>query len=394
MAPKKTKIKLAHIVTVPRTFGFLHGHVAYMKAQGFDIHCISSPGDLLIKFGQQEHVPVYAVKMFRRITPVHDLFAVLKLCQTIYRISPVIVNTHTPKAGLLGMIAAFLMGVPVRVYNMRGLPCTTVTGGRRLLLQWTEMIACLLAHKVICVSHSIRQLVVSEGICPEKKIKVLVNGSGQGVDASNRFNPAHIGEEARKRIRKKYSIPVDAIVAGFVGRIVIDKGVLELAEAWRILRDEFPKFHLLVVGPFEPLDPIPAEVKDLFCRDSRIHLTGVLFDTPPLYAAMDILALPTYREGFSNVLLEAAAMELPVVATSVPGSIDAVEEDITGKIVQLGDPKALANALRLYLLDPELRRKHGVAGRERVLRDFRPEMIWEAQYQEYVSLMRKKGLVS
>ena len=392
MTESKEAVKLLHITTVPMTLGFLSGQVGYMKQQGLKINALSSPGELLDKFAEREQVSVYAVEMPRRITPIKDLFAILQLWQSISKIRPQIVHAHTPKGGLLGTISAWLARIPIRIYHMRGLPLMTATGYKRWLLWWSEKIACTLAHQVFCVSHSLREVAISENLCPADKIKVLLGGSSNGVDATTRFNRSSLALDTRQEIRRKYGIHTNAVVVGFVGRIVRDKGIEELATAWKILREEFLDVHLLIVGPFEPQDPISSDVEDLLKSDPRIHLVGMDWNTPPLYAAMDILTLPTYREGFPNTPLEAAAMQLPVVATRIPGCIDAVQDHVTGLLVPPRDAEGLTEAIRLYLQHPELRDQHGKAGRDRVVLSFRQEAIWEALYQEYIRLIKAKGL--
>lgn len=385
-------VRLVHITTVPQSLGFVRGQAGFMRCLGFDAQAISSPGNSLDLFGEHEYAVVHAVEMPRQIMPFHDVRALLQLWCHLHRIHPVIVHAHTPKGGILGMVSAWCAHSPIRIYHMRGLPYMTASGWRRLLLQWTEKLACRLAHEVLCVSHSLREVAVADGICPPEKIRVLLGGSGNGVDASGRFTPDHGREENRLRVRKQLEIPDAALVVGFVGRIVRDKGLVELVAAWRDVRQEFPEAHLLVVGPFEPRDPIPPDTEARLRADARVHLLGAVDETPPLYAAMDLVVLPTYREGFPNVPLEAAAMELPVVATRIPGCVDAVQDGVTGTLVPPRDAAALAEAIRSYLADPELRREHGRAGRERVLRDFRQEDIWEAIYQTYVRLLREKGI--
>lgn len=385
-------IRILHVTTVPLSLKFLRGQVGFMKAQGFEIHAISSPGPELRAFGDQEGVAVHAVEMPRRITPLRDLAAVGRLRAVLRRIRPHLVHAHTPKGGLLGMVAAWLARVPVRIYHMRGLPLMTATGAKRQILRTTERVACRLAHRVLCVSHSLREVALAEGLCRPDKIAVLTGGSGNGVDACGRFDPVLIGAEDRLAGRDRLRIPPEAVVAGFVGRIVRDKGLVELAEAWKALRESVPNLHLLIVGDFEPRDPVPPEVEDLLRNDPRIHLAGWVSDLTALYGVMDLVVLPTYREGFPNVPLEAAAMALPVVATRIPGCIDAVADGATGTLVPPRDANALAAAIRQYLVDPDLRRSHGQAGRERVLHDFRQEVIWDALYQEYVRLLREKDI--
>lgn len=385
-------IKLLHITTVPDSLYFLANQVGYMKTRGFEVQALSSPGELLDKFAAQEDITVHAIEMPRRITPIQDIRSIFRLWQCIGQIQPQIVHSHTPKGGLLGMIAAWIARVPVRVYHIHGLPLMTAKGYKRLLLRWSEKLSCLLANQVFCVSHSIREVVVSEGLCPTAKVKVLLRGSINGVDAINRFNQANVGETNRQELCNQYDIPPDALVVGFVGRIVRDKGMAELVSAWKTLCKEFPKLHLLMVGDFEPQDPVPPEAEHSLKNDSRIHITGMAWNTPQLYAAMDVLVLPTYREGFPVVPLEAAAMQLPIVATRIPGCIDAVQDGVTGTLIPPRNVEALVEAIRAYLQNPELRLQHGQAGRDRVLRDFRQEAIWEVLYQEYVKLLQTKGL--
>lgn len=387
--------RLVQMTTVPMSLSFLEGQIEHVKGKGFDVHVISSPDKALDEFGQCMQVKTHELPMERRITPFRDLFALFRLSRQLRRLRPHIVHGHTPKGGLLSMLGSWWSGVPVRIYHIHGLPMVTATGIKRLLLKWSEKISCLHASHVYCVSESVRKVAVAEGLCPAAKVKVLLNGSINGIDAAKRFNPDRYDANIRAEIRQKYGIPADAVVIGFVGRIVRDKGIIELAQAWKSLRQEFPNAHLLLVGGFEPHDPIPAEIERQLKEDERTHMAGWLgaADIPKLCLAMDVLALPSYREGFNTVLLEAAAMRLPVVASRVPGCIEGVVEEQTGALVPAYDPNALAAALKTYLNDADLRIRHGLAGRERVLREFRPEDMSEAIYQEYVTLLAEKGIV-
>jgi glycosyltransferase involved in cell wall biosynthesis len=373
------------------TLRFLHGHVGFMKEQGVEVLVISSPGPDLEAFGATERVGVYAIEMPRRITPTRDLRAVCRIWRQIRLVRPEIVHAHTPKGGLLATVAAWLARIPVRVYHIHGLPMLTAAGPRRLLLRWSERVACRLATQVLCVSNSVRRVAIAERLCPAAKIKVLAGGTINGVDAAGRFNPANLGPEVRHTVRGQQGIPMDALVVGFVGRIVRDKGMVELVGAWQVLRERFPSLHLLIVGPFEAHDPLPPVTVQVLRADARIHLVGLEWKTPPLYAAMDLLVLPTYREGFPTVLLEAGAMELPVVATRVPGCTDAVVDGQTGLLAEPRDIPSLIERISTYLVDSERRRRHGHAARERVLQEFGPELIWEATWQEYVRLMTNAG---
>lgn len=385
------KPTVLHVTTVPMTLRFLAGHVAHARSKGFEVHALSSPGEALDAFGRDMDIEVHAVRMPRRITPLVDLSALWRIVRVIRRVRPTIVDAHTPKGSLLAMIAATLCRVPVRVYHQHGLPLVTATGLKRHVLRWTERTTCRLAHRVVCISTALREVLIAEGLCPEDKITVLEHGSIDGVEADRKFNPARVSTESAEGTRARYGIPPGALVLGFVGRIVRDKGLIELVQAWRVLREEWPSLHLLVAGPFESQDPIPADVDTTLRQDPRIHLAGMVHDMPGVYRILDVLVLPTYREGFNTALLEAAAMERPVVATRVPGCVDAVLDGETGLLVPVRDVAALTAAICTYVGDPDLRRRHGANARDRALRDFDPGALREALFGEYLRLLGERG---
>ncbi len=362
---------------------FLRGQAHFMREHGVELSAISSPGPELVAFGDGESVPTVAVPMARRITPLLDLVALARLWAHFRRVRPDIVHAHTPKGGLLGMLAATLARVPVRIYHMRGLPLMGARGARRSLLTATERISCGLAAEVLCVSQSLRAAALELGLDDPDHIRVLAGGSGQGVDAAQRFNPARFDETARLLSRRKLDIPPHALVYGFVGRVVRDKGVHELHTAWQSVRATIAEARLVIVGPWEPLDPISSSVRTSLERDDRVHIVGPTAEVPALYAVMDVLVLPTYREGFPNVPLEAASMELPVIATRVPGCVDAVLDGVTGTLVPARDSAALAEAMLSYRA-VERRIEHGLAGRRRALEQFSRELIWQELLETYL----------
>jgi glycosyltransferase involved in cell wall biosynthesis len=384
---------LTHVTTVPDSLEFFRGQLDYMTARGFTVRAVTSPGPDLGRFATEFDIRIDAVAMARRLTPCADIVAVAAMQRLFRAHRPVIVHAHTPKGGLLGLTAALAAAIPVRIYHMRGLVFTTATGWRRALLRRTEQLSCDLAHQVFAVSESVRALAVEAKVCDPAKIKVLARGSGNGVDATGRFNPDAVGSEARRETRARLGIRDDELVVGFVGRLVRDKGVGELVDAWQTIREANGRAHLIVIGAFEPRDAISRETALVMRTDPRIHLVESTFEMPVWYAAMDLVVLPTYREGFPNVLLEAAAMRLPVVASCAPGCVDAVEDGKTGILVPPRDARALAGAIDAYLRNPASRRRHGAAARDRVLGHFRPEPIWQALYLEYLRLLRQAGVV-
>lgn len=377
--------RLLHVVTVPVSLNFFRGQIGYLRSHGFDVQAASSPGEEAELARERECILVHEVPMNRGISPLADLVSLWRLIRLLRRVKPDVVHSHTPKAGLLGTMAARLTGTRGVMLSIFGLPQMTSRGIKLRLLNTMTRFSCTLAKRVWCDSQSIRQHLIDSKLCRADKIVVLGHGSSNGIESEHKFNPASYSAADRLALRAEHGIPADALTVCFVGRIVADKGMRELAGAWRLLREKFPDLHLLIVGPFEPQDPLAAEDEELFRNDPRIHLAGMRQDVPRHLAAVELLVNPSYREGFNVALLEAAAMGLPVVASRVPGCADPVVEGVTGTLVPVREATALAQAIENYLLDPALREQHGRAGRERILRDFQPKQIWqelELQYQE------------
>ena len=239
---------IVHVMTVPESLGFLNGQVRYMRERGYTLSVVTSPGEGLTAFGEREGVQTHALEMPRKITPTQDLRAVASLTALLRRIRPDLVHAHTPKGGLLGMMAATAAGISPRIYHMRGLPMETARGARRALLASTERVSCGLAKQVIAVSPSLRDAALAHRLCPAHKIRVLAGGSGNGVDTHGRFDPAQVGPDAREAVRRELGLSADAVVLGFVGRLVRDTGVVEPAEAWAAVRVEVPRASPVVAS--------------------------------------------------------------------------------------------------------------------------------------------------
>jgi glycosyltransferase involved in cell wall biosynthesis len=384
--------RLVIITTAPLAlWGFFQPQIRFLRRHGFDIHAVSSPGERLDECGANTGVSTHAIPMKRDISPFSDLMALFRLWRLLRALRPAIVHVHTPKAGLLGMLAATAAGVNLRIYTVHGLPAMTQSGWRRRVLHISDRVACLLATEVLCVSHSLRRVMIQAGLSPQWKLKTLGDGGCAGVEL-DRFDPAVRGAQDRRRIREKYGIPPHALLLGYVGRVVRDKGIEELAQSWKVLRERLPDLHLFLCGSFEPQDPVSDDAIRFLTNDPRVYATGEMVgDMPAIYAAIDLCVLPSYREGLATVLLECGAMKIAVVATEIPGCVDVVQNGTTGVLVPPGDAAALTGALESLLRRPEQRRRMGEAGRQFVQARFSAERVSGLILDEYQRLLEPSG---
>ncbi len=384
--------RVACLATDPITTRVLMaGQLSFLRQQGFDVTLIAGPGVDLEQSAAREGVRMIPVPMTREISPLQDWRSLRNLKGVLQELQPDIVNAGTPKAGLLGMLAATWARVPIRIYTLRGLRLETATGAKRLLLTTTERVAAGCAHKVVCVSPSLRDAFVHHRLGSSRQAVVLGGGSSNGVDA-DRFAATPARDQEARAIRQSMGIPDDARVIGFVGRLTRDKGVAELLEVFRTLEQEQPDLHMLLVGGFEEGDPLCSRLRDEIWTHPRVHITGFVNDTAAYYSAFDLLVFPSHREGLPNVPLEAAASGRPTAGFAATGTVDAVLNGQTGTLVPVGDVTGLTEAVRRYLLDPLLLARHGKQAQLRVQTEFRREVIWQALADLYTTELQAKGL--
>jgi glycosyltransferase involved in cell wall biosynthesis len=384
------RIGVLHAVTASLSTALLGGQLEYLEARGFDPALLCGPGPEIEEIRNRKMPAVFTLAMQREISPVGDLKSLFQIWRLLRRIRPVICNSGTPKAGFLVGMGAWLAGVPCRVYTLRGLRLETTTGFKRKILTITERVSCFCAHRVVCVSPSLRERAVALGLLPAQKTVLLGSGSSNGVDPG-RFAPSPERMNLAAALRLRLGIRPDQSVIGFVGRFTRDKGLPELLAAFQLVREKVPESVLLLVGDYEEGDPIPQKTRDAISSQSGVFCVGFSWQIELYYLVMNIFVLPTHREGFPNTILEAQAAGLPVVTTHATGAVDSIQEGVTGLLAPVGDSRKLAETVLSLLRDPIKMRLMGQLGRERVVREFRNEIIWAALSSLYQDMLQERG---
>lgn len=371
-------------VTTQETCRAWGARLQALHRAGLRVILVSSPGELTDQTALCTGVEQVTIPMRRSIAPLADLRALIQLWWLLGRRRPDLVEFSTPKAGLLGTLAAKLSGVPRRVYLLRGLRLERSSGLKRAILIAAERAACACAHVVLCNSASLRAEALALGIAPAGKVLVLGEGSTIGVGVE-RFSPGP------SDVRDRFAIPSEAPVVGFVGRLTRDKGLPELIQAFNWILLAEPSAFLLLVGWFDAAeDALDAELRARILGHPRIRCTGFINDTAPYYRAMDVMVLPTWREGFPNAVLEAAATGIPVVTTESTGARDAVVAEVTGLLIPPGYPEAIYESVVKLLRDPERRFRMGRAARAWVVEHYSEERVLGLTASYYRSLLESR----
>lgn len=386
----KDRVDTLYAVTSSLSLVLLRGQLRYLQAAGFHPAALSAPGRFVDELQAQESVSIFTVPMERDVSPVKDFCTLLRIWRLLRRIRPSICNAGTPKAGLLVTLAARLARISVRIYTMRGLRLETAHGLKRHILYLTERIACACAHRVVCVSPSLRDRAVRLKVVSIEKAIVLGSGSSNGIDVS-RFIPTPARSDRAAEIRRELKVDAGPVI-GYIGRFTRDKGVPELVSAFDMVRQRFGNVSLLLIGSYEQGDAIEPQACTRIDAGCGIVAIPFQTDIAPYYLAMDLFVLPTYREGFPNTVLEAQAAERPVVTTTATGAVDSIVDGETGILVPVGDVHALEDAISKLLSNSDLVRRMGQTGRERVEREFRQEIVWGELVRLYRALLEERGL--
>ena len=363
------KKKIIRITTVPLSLDVFCRGLLRELSEEYEVVAVSSPGPLLDEVARRDGVRTAAVPMERRIAPLKDIASLWRLVRLFRKERPDMVHSMTPKAGLLSMMAARLTGVPVRLHTFTGLVFPSMTGMRRRLLELTDRLTAACATHIVPEGEGVRDDLLRFGIT-RKPLRVLGYGNVRGIDLDWYDRTPEVLGEAES-LRRRFGIGPDAFTFVFVGRLVADKGIRELTDAFFRLWEEGRKVHLLLCGETEAEDPLPDSTRHRMETCPCIHFSaGWLSDVRPWYAAADALVHSSYREGFPNTVIEAGAMRLPCIVTDINGSREIIREGENGRIVPPRDEEALYGAMKAFLEDPDALRVMSMRARKMVATRF------------------------
>ena len=425
--------KILYVTTISMTLDyFLKGTMTELVKSGHEVVAVSSPGEWMAAVKALEGVKVVEVPMERRIAPFKDLRSLLRLYKVLREERPDIVHSFTPKAGLLAMMASKFAGIKVRIHTFTGLVFPTSTGLKRRLLMTTDRLTCACATNIIAEGQGVRNDLLSAGIT-HKEVRVLGHGNIRGIDLERYDRTPEI-----MQLAEKLRVP-DAFTFLFVGRLVRDKGIAELCEAFHHIsiggqdlprrsidpdmaqsgsgiggqdlpRRPFTRLgreaqgdwggtcrrtRMVLVGPFEDdVDPVGEEVKEYILRTPEIITTGEIKGPELLawFAASDCFVLPSYREGFPNTVIEAGAMGLPSIVTDINGSREIISDGINGLVVPPKNVEALSEAMKKMLIDSDFRERAASVSRDMIASRFEQGYVRKCLWDFYHSVLLVNNL--
>lgn len=383
---KTKKPKLVRITTVPLSLDkLLEGQLKFMQ-QHYEVIAVSSEKEYLERVGAREGVSTFHLEMTRKITPFKDIVAVLQLAWFLLKVRPTIVHSHTPKAGIVGMLAAFIARVPNRFHTVAGLPLLEETGSKRKVLDFVEKLTYTFATKVYPNSKGLYEIILKNNYAKSKKLKVLANGSSNGINTSF-FSKEHFSFAEKEALKTRYGIEDQDFVFVFVGRLVTDKGINEMVAAFRKLKINHPNAKLILVGPLESdLDPLLPQTLEAIENVKQIISVGYQQDVRLFFSISHCLVFPSYREGFPNVVMQAGAMELPSIVSNINGCNEIIIPKENGIIIPVKDEKLLLDAMSDIMEKQELYCHLQSNSRKMIVNRFEQQVVWQALLKEYQTI--------
>ncbi|MEN5086553.1 glycosyltransferase family 4 protein [Sphingobacterium faecium] len=389
--------KLIRITTVPISLKvLLKGQHRFMSSKGFNVLGVAAPGKDLDEVSQFEEIQVHPLAMTRTISPFADLMSLWNFYNLCKKHKPNIVHSHTPKAGIIGMLGAKLAGVPIRLHTVAGMPLMEATGMKRKVLDFVEKLTYRAATKVYPNSRGLYDFILDNNFTQKDKLSVLANGSSNGIDTTF-FSQAHFTESDNQNLRQSLGIDETDFLFIFVGRLVGDKGLNELITAFVNLSKSMTYSNhvkLLLVGPFESeLDPLNQKTLVEIKNNLNIISVGFQKDIRPYMAISDALVFPSYREGFPNVVMQAGAMGLPSIVSDINGCNEIIIEGKNGTIIPVKSAVAIQTAMMRFIDDISFFNQLKLNARTMIADRYEQHVVWQAILKEYHALLEEKGIV-
>ena len=375
--------KLVRITTVPISLEKLLENQARFFKTYYSVTLVSSHKEQLQKLAKEQGVNHFSLEMTRKITPLQDLRCLLQLIRFLRKDKPHIVHTHTPKAGIVGMLAAFIAGVPLRMHTVAGLPLMEAKGLKKSILYAVERLTYRCATHVYPNARGLMDFIQEKKLAGKTPLKCIGNGSSNGIDLTY-FNPERVSKEQEMSFREKWNISKNDFVFLFIGRLVGDKGVNELVAAFEQLANKIPNAKLLMVGPQEPtLDPLKQVTIASIEKNPKIVSTAYQQDVRPFLKMAEVFVFPSYREGFPNVVLQAGAMGIPCIVSDINGCNEIIENEVNGLIVPPKSIQPLSEKMYSLYKDPEKRAIFIDRTKERIATNFERTHYCKLLLEEY-----------
>jgi glycosyltransferase involved in cell wall biosynthesis len=382
--------KLVRITTVPMSLKYLlKGQMSFMSEKGYNVIMISSDGKDLKEVIDAEECNHFIIPLTRKITLLKDLYAVYKLLILLRQQKPDVVHTHTPKAGIIGMLASYLAKVPIRLHTVAGLPLMEVSGLKRRILNFVEKLTYKCATNVYPNSNGLKNIIIDNRLVNKEKLKVIGNGSSNGIDTSY-FDSKLFSLLDKEVLKTNLGINNTDFIFIFVGRVVSDKGINELVKAFDKICLLEENIKLLLVGPFEDeLDPLQKGTKLLINNNDNIISVGYQNDVRPYFSISNCLVFPSYREGFPNVVMQAGSMGLPSIVSNINGCNEIIQNNINGLVIKIKSVSAIYDAMLEMYTDKQLYNLIKENTRDIIKQRYERKLFWDLLLREYNDLNKK-----
>lgn len=386
------RIKLVRITTAPISLRLLiTGQPEFMQESGFDVTLVSAEGDDWAQMPNLHRFQCFKVDMARQISVKKDINALVELIKLFKKIKPDIVHSHTPKAGLLGMMAAKVTGVPVRIHTLAGMPLMTTSGTRRKILQWAEEMTYACANEVWPNSKELSKFILENKMINPKKSRMILNGSSNGIDLS-RYSRGNLSNDRLDAIRTEHDIQPSDFIFLAVGRVVKDKGIEELVEAFAEINNQNPNTKLFILGPFEVANAVSENIRKTIQQHPKITHISWSDEVEYFMALASCFIHASHREGFPNVVLQAGAMRCPIICSTITGNIDIVESEDEGSLYKVKDKNALVERMQCVLNNYKQAEQKAEKLQQKIFNNFDRQAVFKAIKQRYVELLKQEGI--